>query len=46
MTIGLPDEDNIFKWRIVFAGPKDSLYKGGIYNEVRTTFRQSCFKAA
>ena len=31
MTIGLPDEDNIFKWRIVFAGPKDSLYKGGIY---------------
>lgn len=25
-------EDNFFKWNIMFEGPVDSLYEGGIFN--------------
>ena len=30
-TIGLPDQDNIFKWRVTLTGPKDSSYKCGVF---------------
>ena len=30
-TVKLPDEDNIFVWRLMLVGPKDSLYRGGIF---------------
>ena len=29
--VGLPEEDNIFKWRVTLTGPKDSSYKGGLF---------------
>ena len=29
--VGLLDEDNIFKWRVTLAGPKDSSYIGGVF---------------
>ena len=31
VTVGLPNEDNIFEWRITLIGPKDTSYKGGIF---------------
>ena len=31
VTVGLPDEDNIFQWRITLIGPKDTNYRGGIF---------------
>ena len=31
VTIGLPDENDIFKWRATLTGPKDTSYKGGIF---------------
>ena len=31
LTIGLPDENNIFVWRLMLVGPKDTLYKGGLF---------------
>jgi len=31
VTVGLPNEDNIFQWRITLIGPKDTSYKGGIF---------------
>ena len=27
---GLPEPDNIFKWRVTLTGPKDSFYKGSL----------------
>jgi len=31
VTVGLPDEDNIFEWQCSLMGPKDSSYNGGIF---------------
>ena len=31
ITVGLPNEDNIFEWRCTILGPKDTCYKGGIF---------------
>ena len=31
LTVGLPDEDNIFQWGITLSGPKDTSYKDGIF---------------
>ena len=31
LSIGLPDEDNIFEWRCTFMGPKDTPYKDGLF---------------
>ena len=31
VTVGLPDEDNIFEWRVTLMGPKDTSYKGGVF---------------
>ena len=31
VTIGLINENDIFKWRATLTGPKDSSYKGGIF---------------
>ena len=31
LTVGLPDENNIFIWRVTLIGPKDTSYKGGIF---------------
>ena len=31
ITVGLPNEDNIFEWRCSMTGPRDSCYKGGIF---------------
>ncbi len=31
ITIGLPDENDIFHWKATLAGPKDSSYAGGIF---------------
>ena len=30
LIVGLPEEDNIFKWRVTLTGPKDSFYKGSL----------------
>ena len=31
VTIGLNDENNIFRWNATLQGPKDTGYKGGIF---------------
>ena len=31
LTVGLEDEDNIFRWGITLAGPKDTSYRGGVF---------------
>ena len=31
ITIGLPNEDNIFEWRCSMKGAQDSSYKGGLF---------------
>ena len=31
VTIGLNDENNIFRWSATLQGPKDTSYKGGIF---------------
>ena len=31
LTVGIPDEDNIFRWRITILGPKDTSYKRGVF---------------
>ena len=30
-TFGLFNEDDFYRWRVTFLGPKDSLYKGGLF---------------
>ena len=30
-TVGLPEEDNIYRWRLTFSAAKDSPYKGGMF---------------
>ena len=30
-TFGLFNEDDFYRWRVTFLGPKDSLYKGGMF---------------
>merc|ERR1712107_469013 len=30
------EDDDMFKWRVVFEGPPDSLYEGGMYTTVLT----------
>ena len=31
VTIGLPNEDNIFEWQCSLMGPKDTSYNGGLF---------------
>ena len=31
ITVGLPNEDDIFKWKVCFVGPDDTPYKGGLF---------------
>ena len=31
VTVGLPDEDNVFEWQCSLMGPKDTSYAGGIF---------------
>ena len=31
MTVGLPNEDDIFNWRVTLLGPKDTPYKYGVF---------------
>ena len=31
VTIGLPDENNIFEWQCSLMGPKDTSYNGGLF---------------
>ena len=31
VTVGLPDKNNIFKWKISLLGPQDTPYAGGIF---------------
>ena len=31
VTVGLSDENNLFKWRATINGPKDTSYSGGMY---------------
>ena len=31
VTVGLPNEDNIFEWKITLKGPRDSSYAGGLF---------------
>eukprot|EP00931_Biecheleriopsis_adriatica_P007948 TRINITY_DN109189_c0_g1_i1.p1 TRINITY_DN109189_c0_g1~~TRINITY_DN109189_c0_g1_i1.p1 ORF type:complete len:191 (-),score=51.17 TRINITY_DN109189_c0_g1_i1:96-596(-) len=35
-SVGLEDDSDFFKWRVVFEGPPDSLYEGGIFSAVLT----------
>ena len=30
-TVGLNNDDNIYQWRVTMRGPKDSLYKEGLF---------------
>ena len=30
-TVGLPDENNLFEWRLSIIGPRDTPYKGGLF---------------
>ena len=34
ITVGLPEEDNIFKWIVTFVGPRDTSYKCGIFSYI------------
>ena len=31
LTVGLIDDDNLYKWKASFVGPKDSSYTGGLF---------------
>ena len=31
ITVGLPDEDNLFVWDCTILGPADTCYKGGLF---------------
>ena len=31
VTVGLPNEDNIFEWKCTLKGPRDSSYAGGLF---------------
>ena len=31
VSVGLPNEDNIFEWQCTLIGPKDSSYSGGLF---------------
>ena len=33
-SVGLEDDSNLFKWRVCFEGPQDSLYEGGLFTAV------------
>jgi len=33
-SVGLEDEQDMFKWRVCFEGPADSLYEGGLFTAV------------
>ena len=30
-TVGLPDENNLFEWRLSIIGPRDTPYNGGLF---------------
>ncbi len=30
-SVGLPEEDNFYKWRVALLAPKDTPYKGGLF---------------
>ena len=32
ITVGLPEENNIFNWRVTLLGPRDTPYRGGIFS--------------
>ena len=31
ISVGLPDENDIHKWRVILMAPEDSNYNGGIF---------------
>jgi len=33
-SVGLEDDNDFFQWRVVFEGPPDSLYEGGIFSAI------------
>lgn len=35
-SVGLEDDSDFFKWRVVFEGPAESLYEGGIFTAILT----------
>eukprot|EP00922_Rhytidocystis_sp_ex-Travisia-forbesii_P032799 GHVS01048804.1.p3 GENE.GHVS01048804.1~~GHVS01048804.1.p3 ORF type:complete len:167 (+),score=28.62 GHVS01048804.1:112-612(+) len=35
-SVGLEDDSDLFKWRVCFEGPPDTLYEGGIFNATLT----------
>lgn len=30
-TVGLPDQNNLHRWRFIFLGPRDTPYEGGMF---------------
>lgn len=32
VSVGLGDDDNIFKWEVMIIGPPDTLYEGGFFS--------------
>jgi ubiquitin-protein ligase len=32
VSVGLGDDENIFKWELMIIGPPDTLYEGGFFN--------------
>eukprot|EP00392_Amoebophrya_sp_AT5.2_P000979 g981.t1 len=33
-SVGLEDDSDLFKWRVCFEGPQDSVYEGGLFTAV------------
>jgi ubiquitin-conjugating enzyme E2 G1 len=33
-SIGLADDDDFFKWRVIFEGPPETLYEGGLFTSL------------
>ena len=31
ISVGLGDDENIFKWELMIIGPPDTLYEGGFF---------------
>jgi ubiquitin-conjugating enzyme E2 G1 len=31
-SVGLDDDSNFFKWRVIFEGPSETLYEGGLFS--------------
>ena len=35
-SVGLIDENDFYKWNVVFSGPEDTIYEGGLFKAILT----------